>query len=140
MSFKSSCPLVNTSFTVNSSEENELISKRTFKTGSELFWLDWNQTQVCGGGVVYPGSGPEDVDSSDDVLAADGTFAHPLAALGAGDHVTTLQQDAVDRRVHTYLTEVLLQTCRTATAAARLWKETQRRTGRHCEKQQLIKN
>lgn len=66
-------------------------------------------------------SGPEDVDGSDDVLAADGTLAHPLAALGAGDHVTTLQQDAVDGRVHTDLTEVLLHTCRTA--AARLWRD-----------------
>lgn len=55
-------------------------------------------------------SGPEDMDGSDDVLAADGTLAHPLTTLGAGDHVTTLQQDAVDRRVHTDFTEVLLQT------------------------------
>lgn len=71
---------------------------------------------------VRPGaSGPEDVDGSDDVLAADGTLAHPLAALGAGNHVTTLQQDAVDGRVHTDLTEVLLQTSRTA--AAGLWRE-----------------
>lgn len=50
------------------------------------------------------------MDGSDDILPADGTLAHPLAALGAGDHVTTLQQDAVDGRVHTDLTEVLLRT------------------------------
>lgn len=58
-------------------------------------------------------SGPKDVDSSDDVLAADGTLVHPLSTLGAGDHVTTLQQDAVDGRVHADLTEVLLRTCTT---------------------------
>lgn len=62
-------------------------------------------------------SGPEDVDGSDDILAADGTLAHPLAALGAGDHVTTLQQDTVDGRVHTDLTEVLLETFTTAATA-----------------------
>lgn len=72
--------------------------------------------------VRFLHSGPEDVDGSDDVLAADGTLAHPLAALGAGDHVTTLQQDAVDGRVHTDLTKVLLQTRRTA---AGLWRDKQ---------------
>ena len=61
--------------------------------------------------------GPEDVDGSDDVLAADGALAHPLPTLGAGDHVTTFQQDAVDGRVHADLAQVLLQTC---AAAARL--------------------
>lgn len=35
-----------------------------------------------------------------DVLAADGALAHPLPALGAGDHVAALQQDAVDHGVH----------------------------------------
>lgn len=64
------------------------------------------------------------MDGSDDVLAADGTLAHPLTTLGAGDHVTTLQQDAVDGRVHADLTQVLLQTCRTPTSAV-LWRETQ---------------
>lgn len=78
--------------------------------------------------VRFLHSGPEDVDGSDDVLAADGTLAHPLAALGAGDHVTTLQQDAVDGRVHTDLTEVLLQTRRTATG---LWRDKQRKTIRN---------
>ncbi len=70
-------------------------------------------------------SGPEDMDGSDDVLAADRTLAHPLAALGAGDHVTALQQDTVNGRVHADPTEVLLQTCRTATG---LWRETQTKT------------
>lgn len=54
------------------------------------------------------------MDGSDDVLPADGTLAHPLPALGAGDHVTALQQDAVDGGVHADLTEVLLHTSTTA--------------------------
>lgn len=78
-------------------------------------------------------SGPEDVDGSDDVLAADGTLAHPLAALGAGDHVTALQQHAVDGRVHADLTQVLLQTRRTAAAtAAGLCRDTTPRSQRVC--------
>lgn len=48
------------------------------------------------------------MDCPDDVLAADGTLAHPLAALGAGDHVTAFQQNTVDERVHADLTQVLL--------------------------------
>lgn len=55
-------------------------------------------------------SGPKHVDGSDDVLAADGTLVHPLSALGAGDHVSALQQDTVDGGVHADLTEVLLLT------------------------------
>lgn len=34
------------------------------------------------------------------VLPADGTLAHALAALGAGDHVPALEQDAIDDGVH----------------------------------------
>lgn len=74
--------------------------------GSGRFWLTWAQVT----------SGPEDVHGSDDVLAADGTLVHPLPTLGARDHVTALQQDAVDGGVHADLTEVLLQT-RTLAAA-----------------------
>lgn len=58
-------------------------------------------------------SGSEDVDGSDDVLTTNGTLAHPLPTLGAGDHVTALQQDAVDGGVHADLTQVLLQASRT---------------------------
>lgn len=46
---------------------------------------------------------------SDHVLPADGALVHALAALGAGDHVATLQQNAVNGRVHADLTQVLLQ-------------------------------
>ena len=82
------------------------------KLGSDWFWFFF----YLGAGQGWSSSGPEDVDGSDDVLATDGTLAHPLAALGAGDHVTTLQQDAVDGRVHTDLTDVLLDTRGTAAA------------------------
>lgn len=42
------------------------------------------------------------------VLSADGALAHPLAALGASDHVATLQQDTVDHRVHADPTQVIV--------------------------------
>lgn len=73
-------------------------------------------TISCSWVLVYlaSGSGPEDMDGSNDVLAADWTLTHPFSTLGAGDHVTTLQQDAVDGRVHADLTQILLHTCTTA--------------------------
>lgn len=46
---------------------------------------------------------------SDHVLPADGALVHALAALGAGDHVAALQQNAVNGRVHADPTQVLLQ-------------------------------
>ena len=45
-------------------------------------------------------SGLEYMHSTHHVLPADGTLAHALAALGAGDHVPTLEQDTVDDGVH----------------------------------------
>lgn len=59
--------------------------------------------------LSYLVSGPEDVDGSDDELAADGTLAHPFAALGAGDHVTALQQHAVYGGVHADPAQPVLQ-------------------------------
>lgn len=44
--------------------------------------------------------GFEDVHGPDHVLPADGTLVHPLAALGAGDHVAALQEDTVDGSIH----------------------------------------
>lgn len=44
----------------------------------------------------------------DHVLPADGTLVHALAALGAGDHVATLQENTVDGRVHADPAQVLL--------------------------------
>lgn len=49
-----------------------------------------------GGGAL----GFEDVHGPHDVLPADRALVHPLAALGAGDHVAALQENAVDRGVH----------------------------------------
>lgn len=57
------------------------------------------------------------MDGSDNILTADRTLAHPFAALGASDHVPTLQQDTIDGRVHADLTDVVLKTC---TSTARL--------------------
>jgi len=54
------------------------------------------------------GLGLEDVDGPHNVLAADGALAHPLPALGAGDHVAALQQDAVDDGVHADPTQVVV--------------------------------
>lgn len=42
------------------------------------------------------------------VLPADGALAHPLPAFGAGDHVATLQQDAVDDGVHADAAQVVV--------------------------------
>lgn len=43
-----------------------------------------------------------------DVLPADRALVHPLAALGAGDHVTALQENAVDHSVHADPAEVVV--------------------------------
>ena len=43
------------------------------------------------------------------VLPADGALAHPLAALGARDHVTALQEHAVDDGVHADAAQVVVQ-------------------------------
>lgn len=45
-------------------------------------------------------SGLEHVHGAHHILPADGTLAHALAALGAGDHVATLEQDTVDDGIH----------------------------------------
>lgn len=50
----------------------------------------------------------EDVHSPDNVLAADGALAHPLATLGASDHVAAFQQDTVDDSVHADPTQVVV--------------------------------
>lgn len=70
---------------------------------------------------AVPASGSEDVDGSDDELAADGTLAHPLAALGARNHVAALQQHAVDGRVHADATQVAVRARR---GAVLFWRET----------------
>lgn len=52
--------------------------------------------------------GLEDVHSPHNVLPADGTLAHPLATLGTGDHVSTLQEDAVNHSVHADPTQAVI--------------------------------
>lgn len=46
--------------------------------------------------------------SPHDVLPADRAFVHPFAALGASDHVSTLQENAVDHGVHADPAEVVV--------------------------------
>lgn len=53
--------------------------------------------------------GLEDVHGPYHVLPADGALAHPLPTFGAGDHVTALQQHAVDDGVHADAAQVLVQ-------------------------------
>lgn len=62
-----------------------------------------------GRGFLVLKSGLEDVNHTDDILPTDGTLAHPLPTLGAGDHVSTFQQDTVNGRVHADPTDVVLQ-------------------------------
>jgi len=42
------------------------------------------------------------------ILPADGALAHPLSTFGAGYHVTTFQQHAVDDGVHADATQVII--------------------------------
>lgn len=53
-------------------------------------------------------SGLEHVHGAHHVLPADGTLAHALAALGAGDHMPALEQDAVDDGVHADAAEAVI--------------------------------
>jgi len=42
------------------------------------------------------------------ILPADGALVHPLAALGAGDHVTAFQKNAVYHGIHADPAQVLI--------------------------------
>lgn len=59
--------------------------------------------------LVFVCLGLKDMDSSHHVLPADGTLVHFLATAGAGDHVTTLEQDTVDHSVHADTAHVFIQ-------------------------------
>ncbi len=50
----------------------------------------------------------ENMHSPDNILSAYRAFAHALPAFSAGDHVTTFQQHAVNYRVHTDATQVVV--------------------------------
>lgn len=53
----------------------------------------------------------EDVHSPYNILPADRTFIHPLATLGAGHHVPTLKENAVDHGIHTDPAKVVIRDC-----------------------------
>lgn len=50
----------------------------------------------------------ENMHSPNNVLSADRAFAHALPAFSAGDHVTALQQHAVNYRIHTDATQFVI--------------------------------
>lgn len=61
------------------------------------------------------------------ILPADWALVHPLATLGAGDHMTALQEDAVNRGVHADPAEVVIVDCqRTLLAICKRQTDTQR--------------
>lgn len=76
--------------------------------------------------------GLEDVHGSHNVLPADGTLAHPLTTLGAGDHVTTLQEDAVDHGVHADPAQVVIHVGQLGLLP--IWRKTEGRNQRRKQK------
>ena len=81
------------------SENNFLKIASAFKqeVSSPLLCKEMSRMELSAGGWA---SGLEHVHSAHHVLPADGTLAHALATLGAGDHVPALEQDAVDDGIH----------------------------------------
>ena len=81
------------------SENNFLKIASAFKqeVSSPLLCKEMTRMELSAGGWA---SGLEHVHSAHHVLPADGTLAHALATLGAGDHVPALEQDAVDDGIH----------------------------------------
>lgn len=63
---------------------------------------------VSGSNLQTLFSGFEDSDYSHNVLAAYGTLGEPFAALGAGDHVATLEENAINKTLHAYFAQVEL--------------------------------
>lgn len=79
-----------------------LVMKITFKNSFCLSTVTF--PSLCASRYLGPmgcvASGLEHVHSAHHVLPADGTLAHALAALGAGNHVSALEQDTVDDSIH----------------------------------------
>ena len=50
---------------------------------------------------------PKDVYDARNVMTTYGTLGHPFAAIGARDHVTTLEEDAVDDGVHADFAQIV---------------------------------
>lgn len=85
----------------------------------------WPQESCPGdSGQGWVRLGFEDMHGPHDVLAADGALAHPLATLGAGDHVAALQQHAVDHGVHADPAQVVIVLVQLHLLP--LWKPTER--------------
>lgn len=61
-----------------------------------------------------------------DVLPADRALIHPLAALGAGDHVAALQENTVDHGVHADPAQVVVVDRQRTLLAVLQEKKTQR--------------
>lgn len=61
------------------------------------------QRRCCNGALRF-----EDMHSPHNVLPTDRTLIHPLATLGARDHVTALQENTVDNSVHADPAEVVI--------------------------------
>lgn len=49
--------------------------------------------------------------SPHNILPTDGALVHPFATLGTGDHVATLQENAVNYSVHADSAEVIIVDC-----------------------------
>lgn len=77
-------------------------------TGTKLDEAPCSVVRPHSHGFCTVGLRPEDVHGPDHILPADGALAHPLPAFGTGDHVTALQQHAVDDGVHADSTQVLI--------------------------------
>lgn len=53
----------------------------------------------------------KDMHSPHNILPTDGALVHPFATFGAGDHVATLQKNAVNDSVHANSAEVVIIDC-----------------------------
>ena len=74
----------------------------TGKSGTNMFDFFLRHTRTLG---------TKDMDDSWDVATADGTFGKSLAAVCTCNHVSALQQNAVNDRVHAYFTQVVTPNC-----------------------------
>lgn len=63
---------------------------------------------------------------SNHVLSADGTLVHAVPTLAACDHVSTLQQHTVNRRVHADLTQIFLLAAGLSWLSWVSWKNSNR--------------
>ena len=55
--------------------------------------------------------GTKDMDNAGDVATADGTFGKSFTTVCTRDHVTALQKNAVNDRVHANFTQIVALNC-----------------------------